>query len=114
MKVVNIGALEPKLLPKHDNVYSRRIWGPESGGKNCAVGYNYLFANGGAEMHSHDSEHIFIILEGSCNYYDGENTFTFRKGQAFIVEPGDVHQVSGTGEEDCKYITITSPPAWKV
>ena len=42
MKVVNIGSLEPKVLPKHNNVYSRRIWGHESGGINCAVGYYYI------------------------------------------------------------------------
>ena len=112
MKFVNIVDLHPKLLPKHDNVHSRRIWGPESGGKNCAVGYNYMFANGGSEIHNHESEHIFIILEGSCNLFDGSKTYKLHKGQAFIVEPGDMHRVYVTGEEDCTYITITSPPAW--
>jgi quercetin dioxygenase-like cupin family protein len=113
MRVIDVFSLAPVSMPGHHNAFSRRLWGPESGSKQMAIGYNFLFAQGGAEEHKHDSEHVFIILKGSCNFKVNSVLYNLREGQAIVVEPGEMHQMTGNGHEDCWYVTITSPPAWK-
>jgi len=113
MKLIDIGTLSPVSMQAHNQAFSRRVWGPENGSKNMAIGYNFLFAQGWAEEHSHESEHVFIILEGSCDFKVNNILYNLNTGQALVIEPGEPHQILGNGREDCTYLTVTSPPAWK-
>jgi quercetin dioxygenase-like cupin family protein len=112
MKLIEIESLPPVSLPSHKMVFSRRVWDPENGAKQVAIGYNFLFSNGGAEEHSHDSEHVFIILSGSCEFEVNNKIFSLNAGQVVVIEPGERHRISGNGREDCCYLTVTSPPFW--
>jgi len=40
MKLIKVNNLKSKVLPKHERVYAKEIWGKESGAKNCVVLYN--------------------------------------------------------------------------
>jgi len=112
MKLIKVNNLKSKVLPKHERVYAKEIWGKESGAKNCVVLYNEMDKTGGAEMHVHaDSEHIFYVIEGEMSITDGNETYIIKAGEAAVVEPGEPHEAKGTGKVNCKYLLATSPPA---
>jgi quercetin dioxygenase-like cupin family protein len=114
MKIVDVELLPKVLLPKHFGHYSQEIRGPNTGNPDISVLFCGMEADGGAEMHTHDEqEHIFYVLEGKVQLNDGEQTHVVSAGQAMVIEPGDPHEVTGTGRgTDAKYIVITIPPAW--
>jgi mannose-6-phosphate isomerase-like protein (cupin superfamily) len=111
MRIVQVGALPVTVLPQHHEVFAREIWGPATGGKKVTVLHNVMLAHGGAEMHTHpDCEHIFYVLVGELKVTDGKQTVIVAAGQGLVIEAGEPHQVTGTGNMDCQYIAITSPP----
>lgn len=108
MQFVEIRGLPRVALPNHSEVYSRQIWGPATGGQKILVSYTEMRSDGGAEMHSHEGEHVFIVLKGELQVNDGATLRVVGEGGALVVEPGEPHQVTGTGKADCVYITVTS------
>jgi mannose-6-phosphate isomerase-like protein (cupin superfamily) len=114
MRILDIDQLPKNVLPKHYGHYSQEIRGPNTGNSELSVLFCGMKADGGAEMHTHDrQEHIFYVLEGELQVYDGERTQVVPAGKAMVIEPGYPHQITGTGKDiDAKYIVITIPPAW--
>jgi len=114
MRVVQVGGLPVTVLPQHHEVFAREIWGPGTGGKKVTVLHNVMLAHGGADMHTHPgSEHIFYVLTGELKVSDGKQVVILTAGQGLVIEAGEPHQVTGTGNMDCQYLAITSPPvAW--
>lgn len=111
MRVVKIGSLPTAVPPKHHQVFSREIFGPGVGGNNVRVSHAFMLASGGAEMHAHPgAEHIFYVLRGELKVRGDKDTFIVCAGEGLVIEPGESHQVTGTGQMDCEYISITSPP----
>lgn len=114
MKIFDVDAVPKVVLPRHYDCYAQELRGPETGNPDISVLYCQVEPNGGAEMHDHDrSEHIFLVLDGELQVDDGEQKHVVSAGQAMVIEPGEPHQVTGTGGEvDCTYVVITIPPAW--
>ncbi|MGA2990927.1 MAG: cupin domain-containing protein [Candidatus Korobacteraceae bacterium] len=111
MRVVKVGSLPTAVPPKHYDVFARQIFGPSVGAHNLSVGYSVMLANGGAEMHVHPgAEHVFYVLRGELKVRNDKDTFIVHAGEGLVIEPGEAHQVTGTGQMDCEYITMTSPP----
>lgn len=111
MKEIKVGAIKTKVLPMHKEVFAREIWGPASKGKNVTVLHNYMLASGGAEMHIHEqNEHIFYVLKGELRVSNGNENLVISAGNSLVIEAGEPHEVRGTGNSDCEYICITSPP----
>jgi len=112
MRVVKVGSLPTTVPERHYQVFSREIFGPGVGGNNVKVSYTVMLASGGAEMHVHPgAEHIFYVLRGELKVRGDKETLVVRAGEGLVVDPGEAHQVTGTGQMDCEYISITSPPA---
>jgi mannose-6-phosphate isomerase-like protein (cupin superfamily) len=42
---------------------------------------------------------------------NGKEMAFVNAGQSLVIEAGEPHQVTGTGQMDCEYLSITSPPA---
>jgi len=111
VKIKNIEKLKYEVLPLHDEVFAREIWGLNTGATNVVVRHNVNLAHGGAVMHVHDGcEHIFYILSGKLKVKTDKEEDIFGPGEAFVILPGEPHEVGGTGEEDCVFINITTPP----
>jgi uncharacterized cupin superfamily protein len=62
--------------------------------------------------HNHrNNEELFVILQGSGSYRRGEKKWPVRAGDAISAPAGDTataHQLSNTGDEDLKYIAIST------
>jgi len=106
MRIVKVGEEKTMTPPRHHELFARLFYN----GEKITVGRIWMSAFGGAEMDSHDSEHIFYILRGSAKMFNGKDTFFVEEGDSIIVEPGEPHSLTGNGKVDCEYIVITSPP----
>lgn len=59
--------------------------------------------------HSHAEKELKVIYQGTMQLTRNGKTEVLKKGDFVYIEPNSVH--SSTFPEDCKYITITIPPA---
>jgi len=111
MTILNVFEQKHSVLPLHADVFARAIYQ----GKNVTVSHSYMLAHGYAEIHMHEeSEHIFYVLKGALKASDGKTTHIVKEGCAVIAPPGEMHEITGTGDCDCEYIVVTCPPAkWK-
>jgi len=106
LKFVKVGEIQPTTPDKHYALFGRSI----HSGEKVAVARIWMSAFGGAEIHEHDSEHVFYILKGGAKMFDGKETHYVEEGESIIVEPGEPHAFTGNGRVDCEYIVVTAPP----
>lgn len=67
-------------------------------------------------QHYHESmQEIFVILDGDVVMTVGGEPFSLQAGDAALVEPMEVHQMSNLGERDVHYLVagIASAPGGK-
>jgi len=111
VKKKNVEGLEYKELPLHRDFVSREIWGPNTGGENVIVMYNSQYARGGTEMHVHEkTEHIFYLLKGGLHVKTDKEEDQFGPGDAFVILPGEPHEITPVGDSDCIWLCVTTPP----
>ena len=113
-EVIQVSRIKAVEFPQHHKCFGREIYGPNSGCNTCSVVHNYMFADGGAEMHVHEKcEHIFYVIRGALKFNNGkDDPVIVRAGEAVVAHPGEPHEVTGTGGEDVEYIVCSAPPAW--
>ena len=111
---IRVAQIGTSVLPQHDKCFYREIYGPRSGCDACVVAHNYMFADGGAEMHVHEkSEHIFYVIKGALKYNNGKDEpIIVNAGESVVAHPGEPHEVTGTGNEDVEYMVFSVPPVW--
>lgn len=63
----------------------------------------------GEEIHENNDQ-IFIIASGNGEAKVGNETKQFEKKELIFVPAGTSHNISNTGKEDLKLITIYAPP----
>lgn len=115
-KKIPVAQIPAREFPQHYRCFSREIYGPQSGCNTCSVVHNYILADGGAEMHVHETcEHIFYVIRGAIKFNNGKDEpVIVHAGEAIVAHPGEPHEVTGTGECDGEYIVCSAPPAWRV
>ena len=72
--------------------------GRADGAPNFSIRVFTLEPGGHTPHHSHASEHLNYILEGSGIAMEGETPKTIRKGDFVLVMPFEKHQYRNTGE----------------
>jgi quercetin dioxygenase-like cupin family protein len=113
MRVVKVGSLPIAVPPNHHDVFSRQIFGPSVGANHVGVYYCVMLAGGGGEMHRHaGAEHVLYVLRGEVKVRGDKDTFIVHTGEALIIGPDETHQFTGTGQMDCEYLVVTSPPLY--
>jgi len=57
--------------------------------------------------HSHlkQAEYIYF-LEGTCDYFFGDQTVRVKPGDLLVVEPGEEHGAANNGTETAKFLTF--------
>ena len=57
------------------------------------------------------SEESYFILKGEAIMKVNEQTFSLKQGDAILIEPPEVHQISNHKEEDLVFLAVCVP-AW--
>lgn len=63
----------------------------------------------GEEVHE-NTDQLFLIAEGDGQVLVGNETRGISEGDFIVVPAGTVHNVTNTGDEDLKLLTIYAPP----
>ena len=67
----------------------------------------------GADPHFHKhSEESYLILSGRAALHIDQSEFELHAGEAVLIEPMEVHQISNPGDEDLVFLAVCVP-AWQ-
>lgn len=93
--------------PNHVNFLAKKLFG------NCGeienVSIAYLAPNGGGpkEPHTHEHDHLFIVVEGEAKVILNKNTHIISKNESFVVKGNIPHSVWNNVDETTVMIGIT-------
>lgn len=68
----------------------------------------------GKSSHAHYhkvSEETYYVLKGVGSMVVDAKEFRLHPGQACLIKPSEIHQISNYGEDDLEFLTV-SAPAW--
>jgi mannose-6-phosphate isomerase-like protein (cupin superfamily) len=57
------------------------------------------------------SEESYLILSGEASLEIDDHSFTLSPGEAVLIEPGEIHQISNHTSEELVFIAVCVP-AW--
>jgi mannose-6-phosphate isomerase-like protein (cupin superfamily) len=87
-----------KILAQRDDFQPGRVqminWARLSPGKGFAPHYH------------EDMQEIFIIVSGAAQITVGTETAALNRGDAVIIERGEVHRMQSLGQADAEYLAI--------
>ena len=80
--------------------------GRRDGAPNFSIRVFTLQPGGHTPHHSHDSEHLNFILEGSGEIIDDDEPKAVSKGDFILVRPHEPHQYRNTGSEPLVFLCM--------
>ena len=86
--------------------------GKADGAPNFSIRVFTLAPGGHTPHHSHDSEHLNYILEGSGEVLDGDSPRPIRQGDFVLVKPHEKHQYRNTGDAPLVFMCMV-PQAYE-
>lgn len=112
MKVYRKGKGERYTPLDHFDMTTEVIFNPDLGSNHANITLSTLKTGAGGNDEVHEtSDQIFYILSGTLQVNaNGMRLHTLQKGDAILVQAGDVHSVINEDEGECAYIAITVPP----
>jgi len=115
MKVYREGTGEKYTPFNHHDMKTQVIFNPETGSKHANVTLSLITKETTMDEEIHEnSDQIFYIMQGQMKVWqNGQLVQTLNKGDAVLVEAGDVHGVSTEIDEPCIYYAVTVPPLEK-
>ncbi len=63
-----------------------------------------------ARHYHEDMQELFVVINGEVEMTAGNETVLLRKGDAVIVEPGEIHQMHNAGAHDAEYLAVGLAP----
>lgn len=93
----NPGVLKRVLATKHDLIV----------GKVQMVNWALLPVGKSFQRHYHeDMQEIFVIVDGSVEVNVNGQTNRLERGDAILVDPREVHQMTNIGDKDVHYVVF--------
>ncbi len=86
--------------------------GKADGAPNFSIRVFTLEPGGHTPHHSHESEHVNYILEGSGVAMEGDTPRPIRQGDYLLVKPHEVHQYRNTGDSPLVFMCMV-PSAYE-
>ena len=80
--------------------------GRDDGAPNFSIRVFTLEPGGHTPHHSHDSEHLNYILEGTGEVLDGDTPRTVTRGDFVLVQPQQKHQYRNTGDQPLVFMCM--------
>jgi len=107
---VAIRFLRSEDLPS--DVISRDFVGEEHGGVGACVLFVDAGPGEGPRLHRHPYVEILIVLEGLSTFNDGESKRTVEAGEMAVVDAGQPHAFTNSGQGRLRQIDIHLSPAF--
>lgn len=104
----NANWVEP---PGHVRGYSRYLVGAEQGSDYFDFRVSRYPTGGYVEPHSHRvAEQVYYFISGAGRAECGDETRAVGPGDVMFVPAGMRHSLVAVGEEDLRFVVVTSPP----
>jgi mannose-6-phosphate isomerase-like protein (cupin superfamily) len=97
-------------LPK--DVVSRDFVGEQHGGVGACVLFVDAGPGEGPRLHRHPYVEILVVLEGTSTFDDGETTRIVEAGEMAVVDAGQPHAFTNSGEGRLRQIDIHLSPSF--
>ena len=85
----------------------RKLFGELGRIVDGSVAYIDLNGGGPTELHTHEHNHLFIVIEGEARIQLGDETVIIHKDEAFLVEGRIPHSCWNNTDSVTKMIGIT-------
>jgi mannose-6-phosphate isomerase-like protein (cupin superfamily) len=110
MDIVNISEVSP--FTTKDGSEIRELLAPRNSCiRKQSLAEARLPAGGRTTPHYHQAtEEIYYILQGRAEMRVGVDTREVELGDAIAIPPGQLHQITNTGEETLKFLCCCAPP----
>jgi mannose-6-phosphate isomerase-like protein (cupin superfamily) len=97
-------------LPR--DVISRDFVGEDHGGVGACVLFVDADPGEGPSMHRHPYVEILIVLEGTSTFDDGKDKRVLEAGDMAVVDAGQAHAFTNSGEGRLRQIDIHLSPGF--
>ncbi len=105
---------EPLVTPSGEIVYELigKSWGEDPAPNHSLARIVIPSGKSSAQHYHRHSEETYFILEGEGNMRVDEQDYVLHPGQACLIEPGEIHQISNQGIYDLVFLAVCVP-AWE-
>lgn len=93
--------------PAHVNFEAKRLFGEMGEIIDGAIAYMSLNGGGPTEQHTHEHNHLFIVVEGEAKVLLGTKEVIIHKNESFLVEGKIPHSVWNNLETETVVIGIS-------
>jgi mannose-6-phosphate isomerase-like protein (cupin superfamily) len=111
MPFVNESRVGWQQPPGHIDAYSRYLVGPEQGSRHFDFRTSRYPKGGYVEEHLHEAaEQVYYFIAGSGRARCGDEQRDVGPGDVMFVPAGALHSLVSTGEQELRFVVVTSPP----
>lgn len=97
--------------PGHVRGYSRYLVGPHSGSRYFDFRTSSYPPGGRVDPHVHEvAEQVYYFIGGTGRAECGDDNRTVKPGDVMFVPAGARHALVCTGEDELRFVVVTSPP----
>ena len=114
MKVTDIDQIKsPLVTPSGEVIFELIGEGDLAGGiSSHSLAQIQIPPGKSSSLHYHkESEETYFILEGQGAMNLDGKTFVINPGQAILIQPGEIHQISNQGDSELNFLSVCVP-AW--
>ncbi len=93
--------------PKHVNFEAKKLFGELGQITEGSIAYINLKGGGPVEQHTHEHNHLFIVVRGEAKVFLGDEEVIIHKDEAYLVKGMIPHSVWSNQDEETVMIGIS-------
>ena len=93
--------------PKHVGFEAKKLFGDAGRIMDGSIAYIGLNGGGPTEPHTHEHDHLFVVVKGEARVLLGEETVVIREDEAFLVKGMILHSVWNNHDGETVMIGIS-------
>lgn len=96
--------------PNHFGFHAARLFGEQGLLLDGAIAYIEPGGGGPEPAHTHETDHLFYVIEGEMSVQSGDETITIHEGQVRRVPGNRPHATANPGTQITKVLGLTVAP----
>ena len=93
--------------PEHINFEAKKLFGNVGEIIDGSIAYIDLKGGGPTKQHTHEHNHLFIVVKGEAKVLLGEETVIIHQDESFLVKGSIPHSVWSNRDEETVMIGIS-------
>lgn len=93
--------------PKHDNFEAKKLFGSVGEIIDGAIAYMHLNGGGPVEPHTHEHNHLFIVVKGEARIKICDREVIVKENESYLVEGKLPHSVWNNTSDDTIMVGIS-------